>query len=238
MECEGQILITITGDTHGLPERFDSPKLRKLKKGDSLIICGDFGYLWNGDKQEERILERLSKKKYDILFVDGCHENYDLLAKYPVTEWNGGKVQQITGNIRHLMRGQVFELEGKTLFTFGGGESRDKQMYADMGKWWPEEMPFLSEMSEGIQNLNRYGKKVDYIITHSPAPRMDLNRQDYSREKNELEMFFEQLVKNIQFERWFFGSLHIDRRITGTYQSLFNEIAIVNPDAKKGKEYL
>lgn len=232
-------MITITGDTHGAADRFDDARLRKLNKGDFLIVCGDFGYLWNGGKPEEKLLQRLGKKKYHILFVDGCHENYDLLKAYPVSEWNGGKVQQISGNLYHLLRGQVYELEGKKLFAFGGGESGDKQMYVDMDKWWPQEMPSLEEMTEGIQNLKRAGMAVDYIVTHSPAPRMNLHKRDYSLEKNQLEMFFEQLAKNVKFERWFFGSLHVDRKITAAYQSVFSDIVIANPeDGKKRKETL
>ena len=105
-------MIYLTGDTHGELERFQSPAVRRLRRGDSLIVCGDFGFLWNGGAAEEKILKKLGSKKYNILFVDGAHENYELLEKYPVTEWNGGKVQQISGNLYHLMRGQVFTLEG------------------------------------------------------------------------------------------------------------------------------
>ena len=232
-------MITITGDTHGVADRFDDARLRKLKKGDFLIVCGDFGYLWNSGRAEEKLLNRLGKKKYNILFVDGCHENYDLLKAYPVSEWNGGKVQQISGNLYHLMRGQIYELEGKKLFAFGGGESSDKQMYMDMEKWWPQEMPSLEEMSEGIRNLKQAGMTVDYIVTHSPAPTMNLYLRNDTLEKNQLEMFFEQLVKNVKFERWFFGSLHIDRNITAAYRSLFNDIVIANPEgSKKRKETL
>lgn len=36
-------MIYITGDIHGDFSRFKSPLLRKLKKNDALIVCGDFG---------------------------------------------------------------------------------------------------------------------------------------------------------------------------------------------------
>ena len=32
----------------------------------------------------------------------------------------------ISDSICHLMRGQVFDIDGKTFFTFGGGNSIDK----------------------------------------------------------------------------------------------------------------
>ena len=115
-------MLYITGNMHGEMARFEDSRLRKLKKGDTLIVCGDFGFLWDGGPKEEKNLKKLGSKKYQILFVDGTHENFDLLDSYPISDWNGGKVQQISGNLYHLMRGQVYTLEGKKIFTFGGGE--------------------------------------------------------------------------------------------------------------------
>ena len=222
-------MIYVTGDTHGEPSRFDGPQTRKLKKGDSLIVCGDFGFLWDGGPQEEKILKKLGAKKYNILFIDGTHENFDLLARYPVTMWNGGKARNICGNVYHLLRGQVFELEDKTVFTFGGGESREKQMRVDAGKWWEQEMPTRGEMEEGAENLKKHGMKVDYIVTHEPSPRMRaLTRAE--AEVSPLELFFEELVKSVRFQKWFFGSLHIDRGITPSHRALFSDVVPVDPD--------
>ena len=128
-------MVYITGDTHGDMRRFDSSPVKKLKKGDPLIVCGDFGFIWEGGEKEEKVLKKLGKKKYNILFVDGTHENFDLLNKYPVSEWNGGKVRNICGNLYYLTRGQIFTIENKTFFTFGGGESSETQFRIDAGTW-------------------------------------------------------------------------------------------------------
>ena len=56
-------MIYVTGDMHGMFSRFDEPRLRNLKKDDFLIICGDFGFLWDGSKDEMNTLKKLSKKK-------------------------------------------------------------------------------------------------------------------------------------------------------------------------------
>ena len=61
-------MVYVTGDMHGDFERFKLPAMKKLKKGDTLIICGDFGFLWDGSKEEEKILEKLSEKKFNICF--------------------------------------------------------------------------------------------------------------------------------------------------------------------------
>ena len=59
--------------------------------------------------------------------MDGNHENFDILYKYPVEKWNDGKIHRITPNIVHLMRGEIYSIEGKTIFTFGGGTTVDKE---------------------------------------------------------------------------------------------------------------
>ena len=72
-------MIFVTGDTHGDMERFSDPRLKQLREGDTLIICGDFGFLWDGNKREKKNLKALAKKKYNICFLDGTHENFEML---------------------------------------------------------------------------------------------------------------------------------------------------------------
>lgn len=226
-------MIYITGDTHGEMCRFDSGEVKKLKKGDTLIVCGDFGFVWDGDAKENKNLRKLGKKKYNILFLDGTHENFDLLEKYPVTEWNGGLVRNISGNLYHLMRGQVYTIENKKIFTFGGGESTEKQMRIAAGKWWEREMPSMEEMAAGVKNLSAADMTVDYILTHEPAPRVMTNTVNPPESTNQLQAYFEQLAKQVKFQKWFFGSIHIDRKITYRNYAVFEDILPVEEPQRK-----
>lgn len=88
-------MVYVTGDMHGDASRFSDPRLKKLKKGDTLLVCGDFGFLWNGSKAEQKLLKQIGSKKYNVCFLDGTHENFELLKSYDVIEWNGGKARQI-----------------------------------------------------------------------------------------------------------------------------------------------
>ena len=91
--------IFITGDTH-MP--IDKEKLTARifdhtgkTKNDYVIICGDFGGVWDyrGESREEKYwLDWLENKPFTTLFVDGNHECFPRLNAYPVEEWNGGKV--------------------------------------------------------------------------------------------------------------------------------------------------
>ena len=217
-------MIYLTGDTHGGMERFQSKEAKQLKKGDTLIICGDFGFIWDGSKGEEKHLKWLGKRRYTIAFVEGTHDNLDRLAAYPEEEWNGGKIHRISGNLIHLMRGECYRVEGKTIFAFGGGESTEKQMYIEAGKWWEQEMPGLEEMRTAVDNLRANQFQVDYILTHEPAPGMPAHKVNPKDTTNQLDAFFDELVKRVQYDKWFFGSLHIDRKITAKTYAVFNEV--------------
>ena len=62
------------------------------------------------------------------MFVDGNHENYTRLYNdYPVEEWNGGKVHRIRDSVIHLMRGEIYDIDNKKIFVFGGAFSHDIQ---------------------------------------------------------------------------------------------------------------
>lgn len=161
-------MLYVTGDTHGDYERFTSSALKKLKKGDTLFICGDFGFIWNGSKNEEKLLKKIGKLKYNVCFIDGTHENFSRLKEYEVSEFKGGKVHHITGNLYHLMRGQVYDFDGVSVFAMGGGESPDIDIRSDLESWSGDEIPTEAELTEGANNLKRLGNKVDIIITHEP----------------------------------------------------------------------
>ena len=228
-------MLYITGDTHGERNRFqylDSAMEKTLKKGDKLFVAGDWGYIGDDSYMERLFLRFLSEKPYQILFVDGNHENFDLLNDYPVEEWCGGKVHVIrrdaerTPKVVHLMRGQVFNIDGKKIFAFGGGYSIDKYMRRPHISWWPQEMPTKEEMDEGIDNLKAVDNKVDYIITHT-APEDTMNMfHPYHPEEKPLNNYLEYIRENVEYRQWYFGHMHGDRELwrnqTMVFQALRN----------------
>ena len=158
-------MICITGDLHGDLSRLGHKNIKKLKKGDSLIICGDFGCIWDGSSKENATLKALGKKKFNVLFVDGCHENFDLLESYPIEEWNGGKTRVISGNLRQLMRGELFDIDGKKIFAFGGGQSEDKDIKKEQNNWWENETPTEEEIENAIEIKSVYDLVIE-VGTH------------------------------------------------------------------------
>ena len=89
-----------------------------LGKEDIIIILGDFGVGFFDGKQwpEEMFYDYLAEQDYTVLFIDGNHENFNMLKSYPIEAWNGGKAQFIRKNVIHLMRGELYGIEGKNTF--------------------------------------------------------------------------------------------------------------------------
>lgn len=216
-------MIYVTGDTHGDFERFKDPQMKKLHRGDTLIICGDFGFIWDGSEREKNVLKKLSGLGYTIAFLDGCHENFDLLEAYPESKWNGGMARVIAPNIVHLMRGQIYNIEHREIFTFGGGHSQDIDFRRD-SSWWEREQPTHDEIMEAIDNLARYGNKVDFVITHEPpASVKDCLGVDVFQ-RIEVHALFEEIIKVCQYQKWFFGKCHIDKHIPVKFYAVFNNV--------------
>lgn len=220
-------MVYITGDIHGDISFFKKPKLRKLTEDDTLIVCGDFGFIWNGNEKEKKALELLKKKKYTICFVDGAHENFDILNSYPPYRYKGGNTHKIAPNIYHLLRGEVYTFEKHTFFCMGGGESEDIEMRVDGASWWKDEMPNAEELRNGARNLKDYEYKIDYIITHeAPAIAKDFIRLHTNSEMHltPLNTYLQELMKSVEYNHWYFGSLHMDLNISKKMTAVFNEI--------------
>lgn len=243
--------IYITGDTHAEFIRFDSGYF-DAPIGSTVIICGDFGGIWNDSSKEKYWLDWLENKPYIFLFVDGNHENFDLLNSFQVSMWNGGKVHIIRKNILHLMRGQIFDIEGIRFFTFGGARSQDisagilspddphfwdkkkrldfkRAMYRiDHFSWWKEEMPSDAEMDEGILNLEKAGNSVDCILTHC-APTSILNVISSGMfEQDAMTDYLETIRQRCEFKTWFFGHYHDNNMIGQKFVMLYDMIIPLN----------
>lgn len=226
-------MIYITGDTH-IP--IDIHKLstknfsqqKNMTKNDYLIICGDFGGVWDNSNEEKYWIKWLEKKPWTTLFVDGNHENFDLLYSYPITEWNGGKIHQISDSIFHLMRGQIFVIEGSTFFTMGGASSHDKIYRKENISWWEKELPMPNEYEEALNALEKNNWTVDYVISHCVADSIQSLISPWFEHDKETN-FFETILflNNFNFKKWFFGHYHIDKEINSNFIALYNNVILL-----------
>ncbi|MES9143978.1 metallophosphoesterase, partial [Cutibacterium acnes] len=166
------------------------------------------------------------KRDYTIFFSDGNHENFDILEKYPVEIWNGGKIHRICDNVFHLMRGQVFTILNKKIFTFGGALSIDKHLRTEKMSWWPRERPSNEKDEEGLRNLKNHNDQVDIIITHTCSSKTlyNLPARIFGNTKpqiDNLNRYFDKLENSVDFKLWVFGHFHIDLEVDDRHVVLY-----------------
>ena len=213
-------MIYITGDTHGVEDwdKLSESNFTEQKfmnpDNDYVIITGDFGGIWDGADYDAYVQKFYNQRNFTTLFIDGNHENHDLLDEYPVEEWHGGKVHKISDRIIHLMRGQVFTIDGITFFTMGGAESTDKRIRKEGESWWSRELPSAEEYQEALENLRKVNFEVDVVLTHcAPEGYIGKNMDGFvDRLENDLTEFFDNLITDheLKFRHWYFGHYHTD----------------------------
>ena len=236
-------MIYVTGDTHRkIDNRFSEKPLTKLTEKDYLIILGDFGGVWYDDESDNLFLSYFEKQKYTTLFIDGNHENHKKLNDFPVEVWNNGKIHKIKNNIFHLMRGQIFNIDGYKIFTFGGAYSIDKNMRTEFIDWWKEEEGNYEEMNEAFDNLEKENNQVDFILTHAgPASKLKnfFNYFGMKFTSSSTEKFLDEINNKVKFQHWFCGHYHENVNLgwfskekdDGKITILYNKIININEDS-------
>lgn len=253
-------MIYVTGDIHGhhsiskLGSRH-WPEGRSLTYGDYVIICGDFGLWWDDEERGKGDIywrNWLEMKHWTTLWIDGNHENHDMVDRLPVCEWNGGLVQ-VDGrwpHVMHLMRGEVYDIPDGTggttrVFAFGGARSHDTEYRTEGIDWWPRELPNLAEFENGERNLDRVGWEVDFVLTHdapTKAKRALLSTFPMSWatdrwEDDRLNGYLDSYERRLSYRKWYFGHYHEDKVVDGRHDVLYDQIVEIGEDPIEGKDW-
>ena len=96
-----------------------------------------------------------------------------------------------------------------------------------MDTWSEMEIPTREELVEGVDNLQRFGGEVDIIITHEPPAKIKdflLLQTGSDASITAINSYLEDVSRLCKFRHWYFGSLHLDKFISTTHISVFNNI--------------
>ena len=155
--------VFLTGDTHGEADIAKIDAFARVAQGltreDVLIVLGDFGLVWADppSEGERRRLDWLEAQSWTTLFIDGNHENFDLLDAMPVTQRYGGRVHEVRPHVVHLMRGETYLIGGHTFFVLGGAHSIDVEWRVPHRSWWPQEVPSDEERTALAEAARKAG---------------------------------------------------------------------------------
>ncbi|MEA1979469.1 MAG: metallophosphoesterase [candidate division Zixibacteria bacterium] len=230
--------IFVTGDIHGNPipslSKKHFPIGKELSKKDVVIILGDFGLLWSKyrSKDEEHNLKWLDDQPWTTLFIDGNHENFDILENLPEKELYGDVVGIVGHSIFHLRRGICYRINGQKCLTIGGAHSHDRQ-YRTWGKsMWKQEEITDEDIKKAKESVQSVGFDVDYILTHCaptnwamgamPQEIAHMWQPDGSEER--LQWFKD--TSGVDFKKWFCGHYHTNfgPRIRDDFECIYHDV--------------
>lgn len=208
----------VIGDVHGRPDVIWEI-IQILPSGSTIICTGEWGYgFFDEYCSEEKFYDFIAEQDITILFIDGNHENFEKLNNLPISIWNDGKAHVIRENLVHLIKGEVFTINGKKIFVFGGGYSIDRERRTEGIDWWPEENISEADRQNADNNLARNEHKVDYCISHT-APIETVGRLAYNHpgvikkrvmEEFEITNYLQHVVDTTEFSKYYFGHFHVD----------------------------
>lgn len=198
-------MLAVTGESlgfEGLYRISQDEVVQTMGKNDYLIVLGNCGITQvHTDFYENIALYR--DLPCSILFLDGSTDDYDLLSDHPLFPWNGGMVQNISRGITHLMRGQVFTLGGKTVFTMGGMSTSGR---TDLGKyydWYPEQDIFPADLQTAEENLREVDSTVDVVLTCDCPSSW---KSSSGTAQLQTSTCLDSLVSRIEYSHWYFSN--------------------------------
>lgn len=208
-------MIFLTADTHGELERLTSKNLKFIKKFDTVIVLGDFGFVWQNDKQQEKNLKKISKLPFKVLFIDGYNENFEALSQYPDTIYHGAAAKEICpGQVYYIKRGEILDIEDYKILCFGGADDYIDDIFSE----YP---PCQDDFDRCEENLRKVDYKVDYILTHSPSGNINRFLNMDSHTFGNLFDYLDSLSEKVTYKKWYFGFYHKDKYISQKAQAVY-----------------
>ena len=211
-------MIYFLSDPHGQWEFAGLQQyLNVATERDLLIILGDVGLHFEPTAENREFTERFLSVSKNIAFVDGNHENFDYLSSLPEEEWHGGTVRRLNKNIVQLKRGNVYSIQGKRFFTFGGCKSSAK--WKEMGLWYPDEEASSAELALAYGNLHKWNYSVDYVLTHTYE-----KIRGGEETLSPLQLLTSFIEHRVRFKCWYFGHAHHNIKVDEKHRMIYDEL--------------
>lgn len=214
----------ITGDTHGqtatrIKNLIYGWSEEKISNG-ALIVLGDAGINYNLNSSDKGAKKRINNLGMTVYCVRGNHEQRpELIPTMTIaydTEIQGNVyVEPEFPNIKYLMDGGIYVIEGHKTLCLGGAYSVDKYYRLQNGaKWFENELLTESEMNEIEKKI--IGQQFDFILTHTcpiswEPTDLFLGSVNQSTVDKSMEIWMDRIKDKIKWQIWCFGHFHADR---------------------------
>lgn len=222
--------VYITGDIHGRLERLmDFIDRFDINDEDhAIIVLGDFGILWERNSYAANFKIKTYEDKYKchIFWIDGNHENFDLIDKLTYNKMN--LLSDLSDHIHYIPRGYELNLNinGKKINALccGGADSVDKMWREEGISWWSQEAITLKDV-EKIKE-----KHYDFVFTHCCGYNTFVQYKNILISHNGLkdtgdhfsEKNLQQILNKIDYSKHYFGHYHVDCTLDNKNMCLYD----------------
>lgn len=157
--------VAVAGDWHGNQSyALKAINWAAKQNVDSILHVGDFGFWRSPDGYSKTLGERALKLGIEIFFVDGNHENHDLLDSLPISD---DGTRAVAPGVTHLPRGFTWDWNGGKWLALGGAHSVDRQLRREHIDWFRQETLSLGDAFRA----SSVGQ-VDFMVTHDCPDRV------------------------------------------------------------------
>lgn len=231
-------MVYYTGDTHG-----DIEKIRQfaykfhLSKDDTIVILGDAGYNYAGERSNDSGKKRkIAKMNCNVLCIHGNHEKRPChIPSYKTKLWNGGLVyyEDQYPNLFFAIDGEVYDLDGYKSIVIGGAYSIDKfERLLTFSPWFSDEQPDDAIKAKVVSVLDSLDWKIDQVLTHTCPLKYEpfdafIPGRDRSSIDSTTEKWLDMIEDKLDYGSWKCGHFHIDR-LVDKLRFMFNDF-YVNP---------
>lgn len=152
--------IMFAGDTHANSDHVQY-LLAQAKKQEADVIyqVGDWGISYGGGRQWEGFQKLIRRGGIPFVFNEGNHDNYTWLKE--MGAFDAPDLFSLAPGISYAPRGCVWDWDGITFMSMGGGYSIDEDGRTEGLDWWPDE----AIRDEDLASAFRKGK-VDVLLSH------------------------------------------------------------------------
>lgn len=227
----------ITGDCHREFSRFKNySKDIQNDPNTAIIILGDAGINWTLDEHDNQLKNFLSQRyKFRIYCVRGNHEaRPQTLSTMQLIydEDVDGEVYMESAwpNIRYFKDWGIYTIGDLKVAVIGGAYSVDKWYRLECGGIWFENEQ-LSDVEMLAATIELRDEEVDAIFTHTcpicwEPTDLFLSSINQSKVDKSMELFLEEIAREIDWQYWFFGHFHADRlerpEVMQIYKTTYN----------------
>ena len=217
--------IYLTGDTHRefhrikqFCEEYDTTV------EDILIILGDAGINYYCDHRDNNLKNELSQLPITLFCIHGNHEERPYLTgNYEEKEWHGAiaYIEEAYPNLIFAKDGEIYDFNGKKAIAIGGAYSIDKYYRLSHGEAWFESEQADEEIMRYVEaQLDACDWQVDYVLTHTVPIECEpvwafIPGFDQSRVDKTMEKWLQQIMDNLEFEKWYAGHYHVESEENG-----------------------